>query len=128
MTYHEFGTENKRVVLFIHPSVVMWDYFEYVIPLLEKDFHLIIPALPGYDPDQKEDFTSIEEIAASLVALIGGDMLLGWGTVDESLTGIEQYFSRYLSVSDTRIFWAALLGMIGITIETLCLAELTGRR
>ena len=24
-------------------------------------------------------------IAASLVALIGGDMLLGWGTVDESL-------------------------------------------
>lgn len=59
-------------------------------------------------------------IAASLVALIGGDMLLGWGTVDESLTGIEQYFSRYLSVSDTRIFWAALLGMIGITIETLC--------
>ena len=128
MTYHEFGTENKRVVLFIHPSVVMWDYFEYVIPLLEKDFHLIIPALPGYDPDQKEDFTSIEEIAASLAALIGGDMLLGWGTVDESLTGIEQYFSRYLSVSDTRIFWAALLGMIGITIETLCLAELTGRR
>ena len=59
-------------------------------------------------------------IAASLVALIGGDMLLGWGTVDEFLTGIEQYFSRYLSVSDTRIFWAALLGMIGITIETMC--------
>nr|MCR5234265.1 alpha/beta hydrolase [Lachnospiraceae bacterium] len=38
----------------------------YVIPLLEKDFHLIIPALPGYDPDQKEDFTSIEEIAAAI--------------------------------------------------------------
>ena len=66
MTYHEFGTENKRVVLLIHPAVVMWDYFEYVIPLLEKDFHLIIPALPGYDPDQKEDFTSIEEIAAAI--------------------------------------------------------------
>ncbi len=66
MTYHEFGTENKRVVLLIHPAVVMWDYFEYVIPLLEKDFHLIIPALPGYDPDQKEDFTGIEEIAAAI--------------------------------------------------------------
>ena len=39
-------------------------------------------------------------IAASLVALIGGDMLLGWGTVDESLAGMEQYFSRYLSVSE----------------------------
>ena len=59
-------------------------------------------------------------IAASLVALIGGDMLLGWGTVDESICGMEQYFSRYMTVSDTRIFWAALLGMIGITIETMC--------
>ena len=58
-------------------------------------------------------------IAASLLALIGGDMVLGWGTVDESLTGVEQYFSRYLSVSDARIFWAALLGMIGITIESI---------
>ena len=66
MTYHEFGTNNKRVILLIHPAVVMWDYFEYVVPLLEKDFHLIIPALPGYDSDRDGDFTSIEEIAASI--------------------------------------------------------------
>ncbi|MCR4789377.1 MAG: hypothetical protein K5888_12420, partial [Lachnospiraceae bacterium] len=59
-------------------------------------------------------------IFASLLALIGGDMLLGWGTVDLSLTGMEQYFSRYGTVSDTRIFWAATLGMIGISIETMC--------
>lgn len=66
MTYHEFGVENKRVILFIHPAVVLWDYFEYVIPLLKNDFHLVIPALPGYDPERKDDFTSIEEIAAEL--------------------------------------------------------------
>ena len=59
-------------------------------------------------------------IVASLIALIGGDMLLGWGTADLSLTGMAQYFSRYSSVSDTRIFWAATLGMIGIAIETMC--------
>ena len=59
-------------------------------------------------------------IISSLLALIGGDMLLGWGTADLSLTGMEQYFSRYSAVSDTRIFWAATLGMIGIAIETLC--------
>ena len=59
-------------------------------------------------------------IAASLLALIGGDMLLGWGTADLSLKGMEQYFSRYRDVSDARIFWAATLGMIGITIESLC--------
>ena len=59
-------------------------------------------------------------IFTSLLALVGGDMILGWGTVDMSLNGMEQYFSRYLAVSDARIFWSGLLGMIGITLETLC--------
>ena len=59
-------------------------------------------------------------IAASVLALIGGDMILGWGAVDESLTGMDRYFSRYLTVSDVRIFLSALLGLIGITVETLC--------
>ena len=38
MTLHEFGKENRRVVVLIHPSVVMWDYFEYVIPLMEEKY------------------------------------------------------------------------------------------
>ena len=59
-------------------------------------------------------------IIAALLALIGGDMVLGWGTPDLSLTGMEQYFSRYDSVSDLRIFWSATLGMIGISVETMC--------
>ncbi len=66
MTVHEFGKENKKTVLLIHPSLVMWDYFEYVIPLLETKYHLIIPALPGYDKDRPGDFTSVEEIASDL--------------------------------------------------------------
>lgn len=66
MTIHEFGKDNDKVIVLLHPSVVMWDYFEYVIPLLEKKYHLIIPALPGYDPDNKSDFTSVEEISAEL--------------------------------------------------------------
>ena len=32
---------------------------------------------------------------------------------------LEQYFSRYTAVSDVRIFWSGLLGMIGITLETM---------
>ena len=66
MTIHEFGKDNDKVIVLLHPSVVMWDYFEYVIPLLEKKYHLIIPALPGYAPDNKSDFTSVEEISAEL--------------------------------------------------------------
>ena len=55
MTVHEFGKENKDAMLLIHPSVVKWDYFEYVIPLLEDRYHLIVPALPGYDFEQPGD-------------------------------------------------------------------------
>lgn len=32
MTVHEFGTEKDRLLVLIHPSLVMWDYFENVIP------------------------------------------------------------------------------------------------
>ena len=52
--------------VWIHPSVVRWDYFEYVIPLMKDRYHLVIPALPGYDEEQKGDFSSVEKIAAEL--------------------------------------------------------------
>jgi hypothetical protein len=74
MKIHEFGTENENVFVLIHPSLVMWDYFENVIPLLEKHYHLVIPALPGYDPDSFSDYTSVEKIAKEL-----GDWLLAHG-------------------------------------------------
>ena len=66
MTIHEYGAENERTIVLIHPSLVMWDYFEYVIPYLEDRYHLVIPALPGYDKENPSSFTSIEEIAAGL--------------------------------------------------------------
>ena len=40
MTIHEFGSENKNIVVLIHPSLVMWDYFEYLIPLMQNRYHL----------------------------------------------------------------------------------------
>ena len=67
MTFHEYGKQNDRNIVLIHPSVVTWDYFSRVCPRLCEDFHLIIPALPGYDreaPD--EDFTSVEDISARI--------------------------------------------------------------
>lgn len=66
MNIHEFGKENKETILLIHPSVVKWDYFENVIPLLQKKYHLLVPALPGYDFENNSDFTSVEQIASEL--------------------------------------------------------------
>ena len=66
MTIHEFGEKNERTVVLIHPAMVRWDYFEYVIPLLRDRYRVIVPALPGYDRDEPGDFTSVEAIAAEL--------------------------------------------------------------
>ena len=57
-------------------------------------------------------------IIAALMVL-AGDMILGWGVTDASLSGFDAYFSRYLTVSDFRIITSAILGLIGIPIECL---------
>ena len=62
MTIHEFGDENKEAIILIHPSLVKWDYFEYVIPHLKDDYHLIIPALPGYDFDEAATSQALERL------------------------------------------------------------------
>lgn len=63
MILHEYGKNHAQTIVLIHPSLVRWDYFEYVIPLLES-YHLVIPELPGYD--RTTDYTSVEEIAETL--------------------------------------------------------------
>ncbi|MCM1145287.1 MAG: hypothetical protein NC407_11315 [Lachnoclostridium sp.] len=58
-------------------------------------------------------------LVAALMVLTG-DMLLGYGAADAEAYGIPVTFARYLTVSDGRIFWSAMLGMIGIPLECLC--------
>ncbi len=67
MTIHEYGKENEKVIVMLHPAAVRWDFFARAVPLLKADFHVIIPAIPGYDEEKPEDdFTSVEEITNSL--------------------------------------------------------------
>lgn len=54
------------------------------------------------------------------IMVLAGDMLLGYGVSEQGTSGIEANFSRYMSVPDWRIFWSALLGLIGIPLECLC--------
>ena len=48
-----------------------------------------------------------------------GDMILGWGTEDESLKGIFRILSTYEKTSNGGIFAAALLGLFGMLLEGL---------
>ena len=45
MRIYEYGRADQEGIVLVHPSLVTWDYFEYLIPLLEKQYHLLIPAL-----------------------------------------------------------------------------------
>lgn len=49
-----------------------------------------------------------------------GDMILGWGVEDETLTGLARMLSAYTGTSDGGIFASALLGLFGMTLEGLC--------
>ena len=49
--------------------------------------------------------------------LVVGDFLMGWGIKDMSLRGIEGQISQYLGVSDKRMFWSAICGLIGVPVE-----------
>ena len=67
MTFYEYGVQNEKTVVLIHPSVVYSDFFEYVVPLLQDDFHVIVPAMPGYDKTKPQsNYTSVEQIAAGI--------------------------------------------------------------
>ncbi len=67
MNIHEYGKDNKKVIVLLHPAAVRWDFFEKVIPLLENEYHLLIPAIVGYDEQNpKDDFISVESFTDEL--------------------------------------------------------------
>lgn len=66
MKIHEFGQENWEWVLFLHASCTDWNFYEESIQELARQYHVVVPAMPGHDLTTDEDYTSVEEIAAEL--------------------------------------------------------------
>ena len=51
--------------------------------------------------------------------ILAGDLLMGWGVRDAQLTGIEGQLSPYLTISDTRMLWAAIFGFTGVPLAVV---------
>ncbi len=66
MEAHEFGKENPRKIVMIPGNLMCWRQFEPVIPLLEKDYHIIAISPDGYDGTGKTVFTTAEASAEKL--------------------------------------------------------------
>lgn len=46
--YWTYGDSTKRPLLFIHGFTGSHEGFQYIVPLLQDRFHIIIPDLPGF--------------------------------------------------------------------------------
>ena len=62
-------------------------------------------------------FLKVGILGASVI--LAGDLLMGWGVRDESLTGIKSQLSQYLTLSQGRMFWASVLGFTGVPLAVV---------
>ena len=49
MQVKEFGKEHVRKIVLIPGNMMSWRQFKNVIPILEKDFHVIAVSIDGFD-------------------------------------------------------------------------------
>ncbi len=154
ITFYEYGVKNEKTVVLIHPSVVFYDFFEYVVPLLQEDFHVIVPSLPGYDKTKPQsNFTSIEQIAAGIESWLlqngiespdvvygcsmGGSIVLRM-VADQKVHiknavmdgGITPYkapwvFTRWIALKDWAMMGLGKLGGIGLLEKAFATDEYT---
>ena len=67
--------------------------------------------------DQITRFLKIGILGA--VIILAGDLLMGWGLKDMGKTGMELHLSQYLTISDSRMFWAAVFGFTGVPVAVV---------
>ena len=72
MQAKEFGKEHNRSILLIPGNMMSWRQFKNVIPILEKDFHVIAVSTDGYD--EKTEFTTAERSAESIERYIADNL------------------------------------------------------
>lgn len=70
MEIQEFGKENDRKIVLIPGNMICWKQFKNVIPLLDKEFHVIAVSTDGYDGTGETTFTTAEASAEKLEGYI----------------------------------------------------------
>lgn len=62
----EFGDKSNKKIILIHGFESPYQIWEKYIRHYEKDFHVIVPILPGHNPDCKEEFTDFDRCAKEI--------------------------------------------------------------
>lgn len=62
--YWTYGDPGKQPLFFVHGFTGSNEGFQYIVPILEKDFYLVVPDLPGFgESELGSDEWGIDEIA-----------------------------------------------------------------
>ena len=59
----EFGNKKNKKIILIHGFQSPYQVWDEYIKYYEKDYHIIVPILPGHNPKKKEEFISFKECA-----------------------------------------------------------------
>ena len=62
----EFGNKNNQKIILIHGFQSPYQVWDKYIEHYKNDYHIIVPILPGHNPNQIEDFMSFEIVAKEL--------------------------------------------------------------
>ena len=61
MVVHEYGTQNRRYLLFFQGSCEPWQEFSRAAELLAAEYHVLLVTPDGHDPEEHTDFISVEQ-------------------------------------------------------------------
>ncbi|MDI9499076.1 MAG: alpha/beta hydrolase [Bacillota bacterium] len=74
----DFGNRSKPVIILIHGFQMPWQIWDVYMEHYRDDFHILVPVMPGHDPDHREDFVSFsrtaEEFEDFFLSKYGGEV------------------------------------------------------
>lgn len=99
----EFGDKSKKKLIFIHGFQSMWQVWEKYIEYYKNDYHIIVPILPGHNPNKREEFNSFEETAKELedycIARYGKNIYLIYGVSIGGILTIKLLRNKKLKIN-----------------------------
>lgn len=101
MKFYEFGKENKTTIMLLPGNMMTHRQYEKIVPILEKNYHVIAVSVDGFDETGKTTYTTAKKQAEKLATFIRNQLD---GRVDlvlsESLGGAPAvYLTRSKTIS-----------------------------
>ncbi len=125
MEIFEFGDKSNRKIIFIHGFQSPYQVWNPYIEHYKKDFHIIVPIMPGHNPKKKEDFISFSKTAKEFedyyISCYGKDVYAVYGMSMGGVLAATLWQNKRLNI-DKVIFDGSPLVSINSVIKKMMLS------